>query len=106
MTDFFDRPQMKRGLLDLNRPKLIQNNAPTPQNSPTHMPKTVAVPAKPHRNEIWGTLLDKRRVPQMDGQLVSEGSHPGVAFRNNDIYVVDYEEYKEPRERQPKFSTS
>ena len=28
MTDFFDRPQMKRGLQDLNRPKLIQSNAP------------------------------------------------------------------------------
>ena len=27
---------------------------------------------------------------------------PRVAFQNNDIYVVDDEEYEEPRERHPK----
>ena len=27
---------------------------------------------------------------------------PRVTFRNNDIYVVDDEEYKEPKERHPK----
>ena len=38
----------------------------------------------------------------MVGQLVLERQPPRVAFRNNDIYIVEDEEYEEPRERQPK----
>ena len=38
----------------------------------------------------------------MIGQLVLEDKPPRVPFRNNDIYVIDDEEYEEPRERHPK----
>ena len=43
-----------------------QGYCPTLQNSPTNMQKNsaaAAVPAKPHRNEIWGILPEKRKVP-------------------------------------------
>ena len=63
MTSFFDRPQSKKRS---PRPKQIDNNSencPTPQNSPTHMAKLPVLPVKPNRNEIWGVLPDKRRVP-------------------------------------------
>ena len=81
MTNFFDRPQNDKRS---PRPKQIENNSencPTPQNGPTHLPKSSVLttsisPTKPHRNEIWGVLPDKRRVPSV-GQLVLEGSHPG-----------------------------
>ena len=65
------------------------------------MSKPPVVPAKLHRNEIWGTLLDKRRVP-CGWPASLRRQPPRVAFRNNDIYVVDDEEYEEPRERHPK----
>ena len=81
MTGFFGRPQNEKRS---PRPKPLEHNSeqcPTPQNSPTHLPKssvptTPISPTKPHRNEIWGVLPDKRRAPLV-GQLVSEGSHPG-----------------------------
>ena len=90
---------MKKGL---PRPKqtttthsTTQEQCPTPQNSPTYIPMNTttaaAVPAKPHRTEIWEILLLRRQPPR-------------VAFKNNDIYVVDDEEssnYEEPRERHP-----
>ena len=63
MTNFFDRPQNEKRSL---RPKQIENNSencPTPQNIPTHMAKLPVSPVKPHRNEVWGILPDKRRVP-------------------------------------------
>ena len=68
MTCFFDRPQNEKRS---PRPKPIESNTdqcPTPQNSPTHVPKSSVptiptLPTKPHRNEIWGVLPDKRRVP-------------------------------------------
>ena len=68
MTSFFDRPQNEKRS---PRPKPLEHNSeqcPTPQNSPTHMPKssvptTPISPTKPHRSEIWGVLPDKRRVP-------------------------------------------
>ena len=101
MTDFFDRlPNKKRS----PRPKqaeLSHKLCPTPQNSPTHTPKTAAVPAKPHRNEIQGILLDKRRVPH-GWPACLRRQPPRVAFRNNDIYIIDDEEYEELRERHPK----
>ena len=58
-------------------------------------------PAKPHRNEVWGILLDKRRVPH-GWPACLRRQPPRVAFRNNDIYVVEDKDYEEPRERHPK----
>ena len=98
-------PRMKRGLQDLNRPETDSEQCPTPQNSPhTHTPKSsvsTTPPAKPHRNEVWGILPDKRRVPH-GWPACLRRQPPRVAFRNNDIYVVEDEDYKEPRERHPK----
>ena len=101
MTNFFDRPQNEK-----RSPRPHSEQCPTPQNSPTHMPKS-SVPAppisptKPHRNEIRGVLPDKRRVPH-GWPACLRRQPPRVAFRNNDIYVVDNEDYEEPRERHPK----
>ena len=84
-----------------------QGQCPAPQNSPTHVQKnsvTAAVPAKPHRNEIQGILPDKRRVPHGWPACLRRQPHR-VAFKNNNIYIVDDEEssnYKELRERHPK----
>ena len=63
-----------------------------------------AIPAKPHRNEIWGILLDKRKVPH-GWPACLRRQPPWVAFKNSNIYIVDDEEssnYEEPRERHPK----
>ena len=104
MTVFFDRPQNEKRS---TRPKQADSNQEqcyTLQNSPTPTPKSsvsTSPPAKPHRNEIWGILPDKRRVPH--GWPACLRRQPlRVAFRNNDIYVMDGEEYEEPRERHPK----
>ena len=65
---------------------------------------TAAAPAKPHRTEIQGILLDKRKVPHgWPACLRRQLSR--VAFKNNDIYMVNSEDsnnYEEPRERHPK----
>ena len=101
MTNFFDRPQIEKRS---PRPKQIESNSencPTPQNSPTHMAKPPVLAIKPHRNEVWGILPDKRRVPS-GWPACLRRQPPRVAFRNNDIYVVEDEDYEEPRERQPK----
>ena len=101
MTNSFNRPQIEK-----RSPRPNSEQCPTLQNSPTHMPKS-SVPAppisptKPHRNEIRGVLPDKRRVPH-GWPACLRRQPPGVAFRNNDIYVVDDKEYEEPRERHPK----
>ena len=83
-----------------------QGHCPTPQNSPTHLAMNTAAvaPAKPHRTEIWGILPDKRQVPH-GWPACLRRQPPRVAFRNNDIYMVNDEEanyYEEPRERHPK----
>ena len=61
-------------------------------------------PVKPYRTEIQGILPDKRKVPHgWPGCLKRQP--PRVAFKNNDIYMVNNEEpsnYEEPRERHPK----
>ena len=106
MTGFFDRPQNEKRS---PRPKPVEHNSeqcPTPQNSPTHLPKssvptTPISPTKPDRNEIWGILPDKRRVP-CGWPACLRRQPPRVAFQINNIYVVDDEEYEEPRERHPK----
>ena len=46
-------------------------------------------------------LPDKRRVPH-GWPACLRRQPPRVAFRNNDIYVMDNEEYEELRERHPK----
>ena len=79
MTDFFDRLRMKRGHQDLNRPKLIQSNAPHLRTVPHtyqraqcqqhHLPSPIEM-------KFGGSSQTKEEYP-MVGQLVSEGSHPG-----------------------------
>ena len=104
MTDFFDRPQNEKRSPRPKQADLNQEQCPTPQNSPTHTPKSsvsTSPPAKSHRNEIWEILPDKRRVTH-GWPACLRRQQPRVAFRNNDIYVIDDEEYKEPRERHPK----
>ena len=112
MTDFFERPPNEKRS---PRPKqtttthlTTQEQCPTPQNSPTYIPMNTAtaaaVPAKPHRNEIWGILPDKRKVP-CGWPACLRRQPPRVSFKNNDIYIVDDEEssnYEELRERHPK----
>ena len=104
MTDFFKRPPNKKRSPRPKQANSNQEQCPTPQNSPTHTPKssvTATSPTKPHRNEIWGILPDKRRVPH-GWPACLRRQPPRVAFRNNDIYIIDDEEYEEPRERHPK----
>ena len=112
ITDFFERPPNEKRS---PRPKqtttthsTTQEQCPTPQNSPTYIPMNTttaaAVPAKPHRTKIWGILPDKRKVP-CGWPACLRRQPPRVAFKNNDIYVVDDEEssnYEELRERHPK----
>ena len=76
MTNFFDRPQNEK-----RSPRPNSEQCPTPQNSPTHMPKS-SVPAppisptKPHRNEIRGSYQIKEEYPVV-GQLVLEAATHG-----------------------------
>ena len=83
-----------------------QGHCPTPQNSPTYLAmNAVAVaPAKHHRTKIQGILPDNRKVP-CGWTACLRRQPPSVAFKNNDIYMVNDEEasnYEEPRERHPK----
>ena len=104
MMDFFNRPPNEKRS---PRPKQAETNSeqcPTPQNSPTHTPKSsvsTTRSAKLHRNEVQGVLPDQRRVPH-GWPACLRRQPPRVAFQNNDIYIIDDEEYEEPRERQPK----
>ena len=111
VTDYSERPvNDKRS----PRPKQTgtthtktQGHCPTPQNSPIYVAMnatSAAAPTKPHRTEIWGILPDKRRAPHGWPACLRK-QPPKVAFKNNNIYMVDDEEgdiYKEPRERHPK----
>ena len=104
MTDFFKRPPNEKRS---PRPKQADSNqeqCPTPQNSPTHTPKSSVSTtpcAKPHGNKIWGILPDKRRVP-CGWPACLRRQPPRVVFKNNDIYVIDDKEYEELKERHPK----
>ena len=85
---------------------MAQGHCPTPQNSPTYLPMntTEVAPAKPHRTEIQGILPEKGKVPH-GWPACLRRQPPRVAFRNNDIYMVNDKEvniYKEPKERHPK----
>ena len=104
ITDFFDRPQNEKRSPRPKQAKIIPEQCPTPQNSPTCTPKSsvsTTPPAKPYRNEVRGILLDKKRVPH-GWPACLRRQLPRVAFRNNDIYVIEDEESEEPRERHPK----
>ena len=101
MTDFFDTSQNEKRS---PRPKLIESNSEqclTPQNSPTHVSKPPVSPTKCHRNEVQGILSDNRRVPH-GWPACLRRQPPRIAFRNNDIYIIDDKDYEEPRERHPK----
>ena len=68
------------------------------------MNTAATAPAKPHRTKIWGILPDKRKVPH-GWPACLRRQPPRVAFKNNDIYMINDEEgdnYEEPRERHPK----
>ena len=110
VTDYSERPANDKSS---PRPKqtamthtVTQGHCPTAQNSPTYVPMNAeaAAPAKPHRNDIWGNLPDKRQVPR--GWPACLRRQPTrVALKNNEIYMVNDEEinsYEEPRERHPK----
>ena len=95
---------MIEGLPNINKtPAATQGHCPTPQNSPTYLAlnAATATPAKPYRTEIRGILPDKRRIPHGWPTCLKKQS-PRVAFKNNDIYMINDEEsdiYEEPKER-------
>ena len=109
ISDFFKGPSNDKRF---PRPKqthlTTQGHCPTPQNSPTYVQMnsttTAAAPAKPHRTKIWGILPDKRKVP-CGWPACLRRQPPRVAFKNNDIYMIDDEDsstYEEPQESHPK----
>ena len=92
VTDYSERPSNDRRS---PRPKHMdmthattQGHFSTPQNSPTYlaMNAAAAAPAKPHRTEIWGILLDKSKVP-CGWPACLRRQPPRVAFKNNNIYI-------------------
>ena len=110
ITDYMERPANDR---TPPKPKcglslMIQNFCPTSQTSPDYLVMTAAAePVKQPLREIRGILLEKKKTPH--GWLAClKKTPPKVAFRNNDIYLVrssdeddhNYEEPKEPQERQ------
>ena len=106
ITDYSDRPSNdKRSPRHVQKPvkhTMTQGHCPTPQTSPTYIAMNVtAVPAKAHQMEIWGILPDKRRTPHGWPACLKK-QPPRVAFRNNDIYMINDEESnpcEEPQER-------
>ena len=107
ITDYSERPANDRRS-PWHKQKYVthtvtQGHCPTPQTSPTYIVMNAAatVPAKPHWTEIWGILPDKRRTPHRWPTCLKK-QPPRVAFKNNDIYMINDEEsnpYEEPRER-------
>ena len=106
ITDYAERPSNdKRSPQHIQKyvtHTIMQGHCPTPQTSPTYIAiNATAVSAKPHQTEIWGILPDKRGT--LHGwHACLKKQPPRVAFRNNDIYMVNGEEndpYKEPQER-------
>ena len=106
ITEYAERPsndkRFPRHAQNYVKLTVTQGHCPTPQTSPTYIAmKTTAVTAKPHQMEIWGILPDKRRTPQGWPACLKK-QPPRVAFRNNDIYMVNGEEsdpYEEPQEQ-------
>ena len=101
ITDYAERPSNDKRSpqhVPKYRPHSVtQGPCPTPQTSPSYLAMNVmTVPAKPHHMEIWGILPDKRTPHRWPACLKKQP--PRVAFRNNDIYMVNGEEsdpYKE-----------
>ena len=110
ITDFFKRPpnekRFPRPEQTNNTQSMTQEQCPTPQNSPTYIPMKPpapsAVPVKPHRNEIWGILPDKRKVPQH----VSEGSHPGSHSETMIFMLLMMKSMKNQKKDTPKSGTN
>ena len=105
VTDYSERPCNNERSPRLKQMDMTQGHCPPPQNSPTYlaMNAAAAAPTKPHRTEIWGILPDKRKVPR-GWPACLRRQPPRVAFKNNDIYMVNDEEasnYEEPRKRHP-----
>ena len=68
------------------------------------MTAVAATPTKPHRTEIQGILPNRKRVPHRWPTCLRK-QPPRVAFKNNDIYMVNNEKsdtYEEPKERHPR----
>ena len=111
VSNFFERPpndkRSPRPKQTTTTHSTTQGHCPTPQNSLTYVPMNntpAAPPAKPHRTKIWGILLDKRKV-LCRWPACLKRQPPRVAFKNNDIYMVDDEDgntYEEPKGRHPK----
>ena len=80
---------------------MTPENCPTPQTSPTYIAmNTMTIPTKSHRMEIWGIIPDKRKMPHGWPACLKK-QPPRVAFKNNDIYMINSEEsdhYEEPKE--------
>ena len=106
IKDYSERPSNDKRSPRPKQTDSTQGHCPTPQNSPTYlaMNALAVAPVKAHGTEIQGILPDKRKVPH--GWPACLRRHPPrVAFKNNDIYVVNDEEpsnHEEPRERHPK----
>ena len=92
---------MKRGLQDLNRLKVTQRIALHLRTAPHIWQNCQYCPLSLTEMKSGGILPDKRRVP-CGWSACLRRQPPRVAFRNNDIYVVEDEDYEEPRERHPK----
>ena len=106
VTDYSERPSNDKRSPRSKQTDTTQGHCHTPQKSPTYLAMNAATvaPAKPHRTEIWRILPDKRKVSH-GWPACLRRQPPRVAFKNNDIYVVNDEEpsnYEEPRERHPK----
>ena len=83
---------MKRGLQDLNQLKVIQNNALHLRTAPHIWQNCQYHLLNPIEMKFGGILPDKRRVPH-GWPACLKRQPPSVAFRNNDIYVVEDEDY-------------
>ena len=96
VTDYAERPANDKRSPRPKQTVMIntttQGHCPTPQNSPIYLPMnaTAAAPAKPHRTEIRGILPDKRKVP-CGWPACLRRQPPMVAFKNNDIHMVNDE---------------
>ena len=107
ITDYAERPSNdKRSPWHVQKyvtHTLTQGHCPTPQTSPTYiaMNAMTAVPAKPPSNGNLGNPLQTKEEHPCGWPACLKKQPPRVAFRNNDIYMVNGEEsdpYKEPQE--------
>ena len=105
ITNYSERPsndrRSPRHKLKCVTHTVTQGHCPTPQTSPTYIDMNAAAPAKPHQMEIWGILPDKRRTLHRWPTCLKK-QPPRVAFRKNDIYMINDEDsdpYEESRER-------